>query len=110
MKMIKKMVVVSVMLMVAVCFAGCASSGRQFDTTHVNDIKKGVHGKADILAWFGEPSSKVTLTDNSMKCVERWTYVYAHAVGFGKVTESHSLVVDFDANGKVCDNAYVKQQ
>jgi predicted HAD superfamily Cof-like phosphohydrolase len=50
----KKMVVLSVMLMVAVYFVGCASSGRQFDTTHVNDIKKGVHGKADILAVNGK--------------------------------------------------------
>lgn len=38
----------------------------------------------------------------------RWTYVYAHAVGFGKVTESHCLVVDFDVNGKVCASDYAK--
>jgi outer membrane protein assembly factor BamE (lipoprotein component of BamABCDE complex) len=110
MKMMKKMVVVSVMLMFTVLFVGCASSGKQFDTTHVNDIQKGVHSKADILAWFGEPFSKVPLTGSPMNCVERWTYVYAHAVGFGTVTESRSLVVDFNANGKVCDSAYVKQK
>ena len=88
----------------------CASSGRQFDTTHVNDIKKGVQSKADIQAWFGEPNSKVALKGNPKQCVERWTYVYAHAVGFGTVTESHSLVVDFNAKGKVCDSAYVKMK
>jgi outer membrane protein assembly factor BamE (lipoprotein component of BamABCDE complex) len=110
MMIMKKIIVVSVMLMLAAFLAGCASSGRQFNTTKVNDIKKGVHDKTDILAWFGEPFSKVALTGSSMKCIERWTYVYAHAVGFGTVTESHSLVVDFDATGKVCDSAYVKQK
>lgn len=108
--MVKKTIIVCIVLIVVCVFAGCASSGRQFDTTHVYDIKQGIQDKATILTWFGEPVSKVSLTGSPMGCVERWTYVYAHAVGFGKVTESHSLVVDFNADGKVCDSAYFRQK
>ena len=108
--MIKRTTVISVMLIVAVLFAGCASSGKQFNATHANDIQNGVQDKATILEWFGQPVNKVALAGNPLGCVERWTYTYAHAVGYGTVTEAHSLVVDFDANGKVCDHAYVKQK
>jgi outer membrane protein assembly factor BamE (lipoprotein component of BamABCDE complex) len=89
-------------------FAGCASTGRQFDTLHVNDVKVGMQDRQTIEQWFGEPYKKATLAANGKGCAERWTYVYAHAVGFGTVTESHALVVDFDSNGKVCDQAYSK--
>jgi outer membrane protein assembly factor BamE (lipoprotein component of BamABCDE complex) len=89
-------------------FVGCASTGKQFDTLHANDVKVGMQDKQTIEQWFGEPYKKATLTTNRNGCAERWTYMYAHAVGFGTVTESHALVVDFDSNGKVCDQAYSK--
>jgi hypothetical protein len=90
--------------------AGCASSGRQFDTAHVNEIQNGKQDKATIAAWFGEPGQKLPVSGSPAGCTERWLWTYAHAVGFGKVTEAHSLVVDFDAKGLVCDHAYTKQQ
>ena len=78
----------------------------QFNTIHVNDIQIGAQDKQAIIDWFGQPLQKINLRDNPKSCIERWTYTYAHAVGFGMVTEAHSLVVDFDSNGKVCDQAY----
>jgi outer membrane protein assembly factor BamE (lipoprotein component of BamABCDE complex) len=93
----------------AVCFAitgaGCATVGRQFDTTHVNDIRKGAQDKAQIRAWFGEPYQTAPLQGNPAGCVERWQWTHAHSVAGGR-TESQVLIVDFDAAGKVCDNAF----
>ncbi len=106
--MVRKIATSITLFAVGVLLFGCASSGRQFNTTHVNDIQVNVQDKQTIMDWFGEPMQKTTLTNNPKGCVERWTYTYAKAVGFGTVTESHALVVDFDANGKVCDQAYSK--
>lgn len=91
--------------------AACATVGQQYDTTHVNDIKKGTHDKAQITEWFGPPHQTVNpLTNNPAGCVERWQWTYAHSVAGGS-TVSDALVVDFDKDGKVCDNAFsqVKQ-
>ena len=90
--------------------AGCASSGRQFDATHVNEIQNGKQDKATIAGWFGEPGQRQPITGHPAGCTERWLWTYAHAVGFGNVTEAHSLVIDFDSKGLVCDHAYTKQQ
>jgi hypothetical protein len=106
--MFKKIVIVGIVFGGLILFLSCASVGRQFDTTHVNDIRIGIQDKQTISGWFGEPYQKTDLVNNPKHCVERWTYTYAHAVGFGTVTESYALVVDFDASGKVCDNAYSK--
>ena len=92
-------------LFIVIFLASCASSGRSFDRTHINDIKTGVHDKNQIRTWFGEPYQTISpLTGHPLGCVERWSYVYAKAVGFGKVTQSDALIVDFDTAGKVCDH------
>lgn len=92
---------------VALALIACASSGRKFDRTHVNDIKKGIHTKAQIREWFGEPYQVTApLQGHPAGCVERWTYVYAYSSYGGAKTVSAALVVDFDGNGKVCDNSY----
>lgn len=95
------------LLLVAGLACSCASAGQKFDTTHVNDIQKKVHDKTQITAWFGPPNSTAPIQGSAAGCVERWTYVYAHSTA-GVSTKSESLVVDFDAAGKVCDHAYVK--
>jgi len=92
-------------LMVTAMIFGCASAGKQFDTTHVNDVKIG-QDKSQIQTWFGSPNTSTAITGHPKGCTERWMYTYAHAVGFGKVTESKTLVVDYDSKGKVCDHAY----
>lgn len=86
--------------------AACATVGRKFDTTHVNDIVKGQHDKQQITQWFGSPNQTTSpLTGNPAGCVERWQWTYAHSVAGGR-TVSEVLIVDFDAAGKVCDNAF----
>jgi hypothetical protein len=87
-----------------VVLAACAAS-QSFDTAHVNDVAKGVQDKEQIRGWFGEPHQvQSPIPNHPAGCVERWTYAQKAADGAGE-----SLVVDFDAAGKVCDNAYVKQ-
>jgi outer membrane protein assembly factor BamE (lipoprotein component of BamABCDE complex) len=90
---------------VVLVIGACASTGKQFDRTHVNDIKNTVQTKSDIRGWFGEPY-QVVMTNLPPGTAERWTYVYAHSSYGGAKTESASLVVDFDKDGKVCDHAY----
>jgi len=85
---------------------GCATVGKAFDTTHVNDIQKGTQDKAQISSWFGPPHKTISpLQGHPAGCVERWQWTYAHAVAGGG-TRSDALIVDFDADGKVCDNAF----
>ena len=84
----------------------CATVGRKWDTTHANDIQKGVHDKHQMTAWFGEPNARVSpLSNHPLGCVERWKWTYAHSV-YGGSTVADVLVVDFDTAGRVCDNAY----
>lgn len=93
----------------AMVIFACASSGKQFDRTHVNDIRKGVHTKVQIREWFGEPYQVTApLQGHPAGCVERWTYVHAYSSHGGAKTVSAALIVDFDSNGKVCDNAYTE--
>jgi len=97
------------LLLLFVMMAACASAGKPIDKTHMNDISNGVQDKAQIRQWFGEPYTvKTGLVGHPSGCVERWTYEYAKARGFGNVTYSEILVVDFDPAGKVCDHAYSK--
>lgn len=103
--MLKKLALVSLVCL----FAACASAGKPIDKTHMDDIANGVQDKAQIRQWFGEPYTVQTgLAGHPGGCVERWTYEYAKARGFGQVTYSEVLVVDFDPAGKVCDHAYSK--
>lgn len=94
-------------VLTAVVLAACATSGKQFDRTHIPDVKKGAQNKEQIRTWFGEPYQVTTLgSGHPGGCVERWTYVHAYASHGGAKATSAALVVDFDKNGKVCDTAY----
>ena len=87
----------------------CAGAGQKWDTTHANDVTNGVHDKAQIQAWFGQPYQKTPITQHPLGCTERWTYTHAWSNWGGAQTNAEALVVDFDAKGIVCANAYVKQ-
>jgi hypothetical protein len=91
-----------------IAFAACATVGKKFDTTHVHDVQKGVQSKAEIQAWFGPAGTTSMIAKSDLGCTERWMWQYAHSVAGGSTT-SEALVVDFDAQGKVCDSAYSKQ-
>ncbi|MBM4278365.1 MAG: hypothetical protein FJ130_10880 [Deltaproteobacteria bacterium] len=99
--------IITLLLILGIC--ACATAGHKIKRDHIGDIKIGVQSKDQIRAWFGEPYTvKTGLTGHPSGCVERWTFEYAKAHGFGKVTYSEILVVDFDKNGKVCDHAFSK--
>ena len=96
------------MIWAAALMLSCATVGKEFDTTHANDVQSGVHDKQQMRAWFGEPHQVTApLREHPAGCVERWQWTHAHSVAGGS-TESESLVVDFDAQGKVCDHAFSK--
>ena len=87
----------------------CATAGKQFDRTHISDIKTGVQDNNQIRNWFGSPSQLQSITGSPAGCVDRWIYVHAYTSFGGAKSKSASLIVDFDMNGKVCDHAYVEQ-
>lgn len=99
----------SMLIFVLMILAACATAGTKVDRTHIGDIKNGAQSKAQIRQWFGEPYTvRTELKGHPAGCVERWTYEYAKAVGFGTVTYSEILIVDFNTAGKVCDHAFSK--
>ena len=81
--------------------AACVSAGKEFDTTHVNDIRKG-QAREEIVRWFGEPSrgDKLSLVDSPRGCVKRYRYKFADS------DESRVLWIDFDWRDQVCDAIY----
>ncbi len=98
----------------SVCFlflilTACATAGNKVNRTHLHDINNGAQDKGQIRTWFGEPYTiKTNLQGHLKGCIERWTFEYAKARGFGTVTYSEILVIDFDKDGKVCDHAFSK--
>ena len=99
----------AVAVVVVCALVSCATVGREFDRTHIGDIKAGAQDKNQIRGWFGEPNKVQSITGSPAGCMERWTYVHAHSSYGGAKTRSAALVVDFDRNGKVCDHAYTEQ-
>jgi len=104
----KTMTLGLVILAALASLAGCATVGREFDTTHANDVKTGAHDKTQVTSWFGAPSATAQLKDHPQGCVERWQWVHATAT-VGSAAKSKALIVDFDSTGKVCDHAYSVQ-
>jgi hypothetical protein len=91
-------------ILLALTLTACATVGKKFDTTHVHEIQKGTQTKSEITAWFGPAHSSTQLTQSELGCVERWQWM--HARSRPGSTKSQVLIVDFDSDGKVCDNAY----
>jgi hypothetical protein len=65
-------------------------------------MQTGVHTKQDVQGWLGEPVAKSALKVDS--CVEMWTYAK------GQAGKGESLVVMFDASGKICAHSYKLMQ
>jgi hypothetical protein len=101
------LVVVGLAALVAVA---CATVGRDFDRTNVNNIKPQVHDKAQIKAWFGEPTRVTTTTGGAGGCKEMWIYQHGRSTHGGAKTNAAALAVVFDENGKVCESAYSEQK
>ena len=111
------------MLVLSVALLACApkprdrvmTHGRDFDRTHVNDIKIGVHDKARIRDWFGEPYHMTETNVSAGKnpgCTERWMYTYSisrtetNGSHMEVKTNQSNLIVGFDKKGKACMSTY----
>ena len=82
-------------------FTGCATVGKPFDTTRVDEVRKG-QGEDEIVAWFGAPTrgNELSLADSPHHCVKRYRYNFATS------DESHVLWIDFDTRNTVCNVIY----
>ena len=69
----------AVAVVVVCALVSCATVGREFDRTHISDIKAGAQDKNQIRGWFGEPNKVQSITGSPAGCMERWTYVHAHS-------------------------------
>lgn len=104
-----KKVFVVVLVVLGLSLAACA--GRNFETTHVSELKKGVQDKATVTEWFGKPYSIVSpLIDNKDGCVESWNYTYVTGGFYGAGAEQKSLTILFDKDGKVCGHQMSQTQ
>jgi|LGVF01.1.fsa_nt_gb outer membrane protein assembly factor BamE (lipoprotein component of BamABCDE complex) len=67
----------AILLSIFVVLSGCATSsystGRDFDSSSVNQIIKGETTKADLLQMLGQPFSKTVISENE----EKWIYMYS---------------------------------
>ena len=97
------------MLTLALAVAACATSGKDFDRTHVNDIKPKVHDKNQITEWFGKPTQVNRTSGGPGGCNEMWIYQYARSTHGGARTKAAALAVLFDGQGKVCESSYSEQ-
>jgi outer membrane protein assembly factor BamE (lipoprotein component of BamABCDE complex) len=66
--------VLTAMCVIVACSA--TTLGRKIDTWQVNAIKKGQTTKSQVIASFGQPSSRTNMGGSEM-----WTYHYSRASG-----------------------------
>lgn len=85
----------AVLVFLAVLAAGCASVGRNFDSTGLSWIKTGETGKAEILDKLGQPF-RVGLDAGD----PAWTYGYYRYRIFGE-SLTKDLMIRFDGQGRV---------
>lgn len=79
----------------ALSVTGCFTVGRNFTSTPVKSIEKGVSTKADVQKSFGDPF-RTGLDDG----YESWTYVYNRWMPFS-MTRSKDLYIVFNKDGTV---------
>ena len=67
----------AILLSIFFVLSGCATSsystGRDFDSSLVNQIIKGETTRADLLQMLGQPFSKTVMSENE----EKWIYMYS---------------------------------
>jgi hypothetical protein len=57
------------------CATATSTAGRDFDSSKVSQIQKGVTTTSQILSWFGEPYNKQVASASEVK----WHYGWAQA-------------------------------
>ena len=97
--------------LVGAAVAGCASSGKDFDSTKVTSIQKGKTTESDLVQMFGEPQQRMTDADGSQHLTWRFSEAKANGASFipvygmfagGSSGTDKSLMVTV-ANGVVTD-------
>lgn len=78
-------------VLLAVLLAACASAGQQFDHSHANDIRVGIHDQRQIREWFGEPYQMQAVSGSPVGAVSRWVYVHSYASFGGLKSETHTF-------------------
>lgn len=72
-----KLIGIPLTLIFAALITSCATSsvtvGNNFDSTKVNEIKKGQTTKSELLQMFGEPYTKTVVSSNE----ENWQYYFS---------------------------------
>jgi len=86
----------SALLCLVLFGGGCFTVGRNFVSTPVKKIEKGVTTKDDIKKWFGDTPFREGLDDG----YESWTYLYNRWSPFYQ-TRSKDLYVIFNKDGTV---------
>lgn len=76
-------------LVCVVVVSGCGTVGKNFDTSHIKDIKNQATTKTEILDWFGTPYKEGTENGSLM-----WTYQFDKYLAGS--TESRDLVILFN--------------
>ena len=71
--------IAAVLVLGAILVAGCATSGTNFDSSKVSEIKKGETTEAELIQKFGQPNQR-TIDSEGLTHLT-WQYVEAHASG-----------------------------
>lgn len=87
--------IVACVMLSALLFSGCATIGKDFDSTKLSWIKAGETGKKDVIRELGDPF-RVGMDAGD----QTWTYGYYQYRVFGEST-TKDLVIRFDQDGKV---------
>ena len=89
-------------LLVFLCITimGCATIGRNFDDTKIQQIKNGATTQAEILQIFGEPYGK-----SVCGFLHSWRYQHAHDTIVNPPSVK-TLIIRFDKNDIVYDYMY----
>ncbi len=82
-------------LFITVILAGCGSSGKNFPSVHIGEIKSGVTTQSQILDWFGIAFKEGMRNGDAM-----WTYQFDTYSAVGE-DKSKELVILFDKNNLV---------
>src|SRR6058998_2253663 len=80
-----KLVCMLLSFLMLLFFCGCAAhgsstGGRDFDSSKVGQIQKGVTTSAQALTWFGEPLRKEVVSANEIKWYYGWAQATANVV------------------------------
>ena len=84
------------MVLLALLLVACAKSdysvGNDFSSEQVNNIVKGETTTEQLVSWFGQPYSKIVISENETK----WMYV--HTKGEAKM-QSYLVTAKYTSSG-----------